>query len=286
MLRELDQVQPPSDQGSHRVPSHHMPIFLFAGLSGDLNELAPLLSASAGRLRFVPITYPHWSVMRRGLHTLDQFAAHCIPQMECHGPLDTILLAGYSFGGHVAWRVAELLAASGRPTERLWLIDVNANPSINNGPRSLAGRLRNLIRKIGRGEVRNKLAHAAAGTLLRSRREWPLRTLEHSLRIEPVRRLLRRVDIAVQMRFHFQHLCECLAGIVTPGTPAGFPAVLFRCAIRESEASDDLGWGRYLANLRVVSIPADHMSIMQERNISQMIGEIVTDVSNIARHRP
>jgi thioesterase domain-containing protein len=60
--------------------------------------------------------------------------------------------------------------------------------------------------------------------------------------------------------------------------------VLFRCARGESEADDDLGWWRYLSNLRVVDIPADHMSIMRERNAAQMIRKIAADVSNIMRY--
>ena len=88
-------------------------VFLLPGLSGMLQELDTLLSPTEAPVHFVPIRYRHWSELRRDPDELDRLVADCVRQIESHGPPATILLAGYSFGGNIAWAVARAMATSG-----------------------------------------------------------------------------------------------------------------------------------------------------------------------------
>ena len=105
-------------------------VFLFPGLSGDDKEISLLRSGCSSSLRFVLIQPPNWSEIDYGLVNLDGLVSHCVAQIEFGAPRGPILLAGYSFGGHVALAVASALEASGRRVGCLALLDTTAVPPI------------------------------------------------------------------------------------------------------------------------------------------------------------
>jgi thioesterase domain-containing protein len=248
-------------------------VFLLPGLSGILQELATLISPIDAPVQFVPIRYRHWSELRPDPDELDRLVADCVRQIESHGPPATILLAGYSFGGNIAWAVARAMATSGHRISLLGLIDSPANPYIEASAKSTVGRFGRLVRGIRRGETGQQLARSSAGILFRSR-TWMRTAFKqlHGFGLLP--RMFNSIDANIQMRYHIILLRECVARMAASGERCPYPSVLFRCSDRPFGEAADLGWTHYLPNLRVVTLSGDHSSVMQTQNVEQIIAEL------------
>jgi thioesterase domain-containing protein len=253
-------------------------VFLLLGLSGDVREFASLLSPIEAPLHFVPIRYRHWSELRREPSELDRLVTDCVSQIQSHGPPATILLVGYSFGGLIAWAVARAMATSGHRIGLLGLIDALACPEIEKSAESTIGRLGRLVRGIGRGETSHQLARSSAGILFRSRTGWARTTFRrlHGFGLLP--RMLNCIDANVQIRYHIILLKECVARMAAVGERTHYPAVLFRCSDWPLDEDADLGWTRYLVNLRVVTLSGNHASVLQTQNVEQIIAQLTKEL--------
>jgi thioesterase domain-containing protein len=253
-------------------------VFLLPGLSGDVQEFSPLLLSSETPLRLVPIRYRHWSELRPEPNEFDRLVADCVAQIESHGPPATIFLVGYSFGGLIAWAVARAMAASGHPIGLLGLIDALACPKIEENATSTIGRYGRLARGIRRGETFNQFARSFAGILFRSR-AWARNTFRRLHRYGALPRIFKRIDANVQNRYHIITLRECVARMAALGERIHCTAVLFRCSERPMGEEIDLGWARYLTNLRVVTLSGDHASVLQAQNVDRITSQITKTIT-------
>jgi len=123
-----------------------------------MSELAFLRAGCEPALRFVPINVPTWAeIYARGID-LDGLIAQCVTQIETHAPLGPLRLAGYSFGGLIAFAVASAFAASGRVVALLGVLDTEVNPALVNVPLSPINQLSRLASAIRRGEMVPKSA--------------------------------------------------------------------------------------------------------------------------------
>jgi thioesterase domain-containing protein len=254
-------------------------VFLLPGLSGMLQEFATLISPIEAPIHFVPIRYRHWSKLRPDPDELDRLVADCVRQIESHGPPATILLAGYSFGGNMAWAVAKAMATSGHRIGLLGLIDSPADPYIEASARSTVGRVGRLVRGIRRGETGQQLARSAAGVLFRSR-TWARTAFKqlHGLGLLP--RIFNRIDANIQSRYHIILLRECVDRMAASGERFPCPSVLFRCSDRPLDEPADLGWTHYLPNMRFVTLLGDHSNVMQMQNVELIISELNATISD------
>jgi thioesterase domain-containing protein len=255
-------------------------IFLFAGLTGDLTELAALCLGCQDTLSTVTIDYPHWTEMRSRAMTLDDFVAHCRQQIEAHPSPGPQFLAGYSFGGHIAFAVAAELEASGTTVGRLGLLDTAAIPPVDTRPRSASRRLRDLANAFRAGDLDSQIGRIIAGLMRFSGYDWPLRLAARLRSVRLPRNMGTHIDVALQMHFNFQILLELLDRMSRPAPPQAFPAVLFRCGNHGPDEPDDLQWGRHLAHLRIIPIAGDHLSLMDPPNIAALcaaFGGAMTD---------
>jgi thioesterase domain-containing protein len=242
-------------------------VFLFPGLDGgDVWQFLPLLSMVEAPLLFVPIRYRHWSELGRDANELDRLITDCVRQIESCSPPAPIYLAGYSFGGQMAWAVARAMTASGHQIGLLGLIDAPAVPEIPEGAATVAGRLGRLVRGIRRRATSHQLARSAAGVLFRSKTSRMRDTFRrlYSLRLLP--QFMNRVDLNLQMQYSLIILKECIARLASSDEQIDCPAVLFRCAERPPGEATDLGWSRHLANLRVVTLSGNHDNVLQAEN--------------------
>jgi thioesterase domain-containing protein len=53
------------------------------------------------------------------------------------------------------------------------------------------------------------------------------------------------------------------------------PAILFRCVEQEPGETDDLGWRRYLADLQIVPVAGNHLSVIEPANIPSLCASFV-----------
>ncbi|WP_428535359.1 alpha/beta fold hydrolase [Rhodopila sp.] len=254
-------------------------VFLLPGLSGDVGEFAALLSSPGGPVHFVPIHYRHWSSLQREARELDRLVADCVRQIESHAPGGEVLLLGYSFGGQIGWAVARAMEASGHRIGLLGLIDARACPKVPQGPASNAERLNRLIRGIRCGETADQLARFSAGALFRPQSNWARAAFGrlHASGLFP--RMLNRIDFNIQMSFHLILLKEWMARMAACNERLRCPAALFRGSGWPLGEDADLGWSRYLATLRVVTIAGTHDDVLQPQNAEQIIAQVGAIIS-------
>ena len=254
-------------------------VFLLPGLSGDVGEFASLLSACGGPIRFVPIHYRHWSSLRREAKELDRLVADCVRQIESYASDGELLLLGYSFGGQMGWAVAKAMVASGRRIGLLGLIDARARPRVPQGPASNAERLHRLIRGIRCGETADQLARFCAGALFRPQANRARAAFGrlHARGLFP--RMFNRIDLNLQMNFHLILLKEWMARMAERNERLRCPAALFRGSGWPLGEDADLGWSRYLAKMRVVTIAGTHDDVLQPQNAEQIIAQVGAIIS-------
>jgi thioesterase domain-containing protein/acyl carrier protein len=119
-------------------------VFLFPGMFGDEPRLAAFRRSFAGRLRFELVEHPDVTSPRAVLMDLaatGRVAAAAIGAVQPDGPLH---LAGYSYGGGVAFEAARHLQACGREIAFLGIIDTTLDAAATplwEMPRRMALRL-------------------------------------------------------------------------------------------------------------------------------------------------
>jgi thioesterase domain-containing protein len=98
-------------------------LFLMPGILGDEPLLSHFRAAFGRNLRFKVIDYPEWRGVEDDNAGFDAIVDAAFAQICAEPPCESYALAGYSFGGYVAFETARRLVASGRHVGFLGLID-------------------------------------------------------------------------------------------------------------------------------------------------------------------
>ncbi|WP_163870292.1 alpha/beta fold hydrolase, partial [Myxococcus eversor] len=187
--------------------------------------------------------------------------------VQPHGPY---LLAGWSFGGLVAYEMARRLQASGEQVELLALLDSHAPKA---EPRPTPDALTQLA---GFGQV-----------LGLPWRELPvdperLARLEGRERLRYLLELTRRVssqaidldvDAAERLFALYQQLSEAQRNYVPTGARYEGPTVLIKAATPPPglTVTEDLGWGAWLASAPTVhEAPGDHYTMLRAPHVTTL----------------
>jgi thioesterase domain-containing protein/acyl carrier protein len=215
-------------------------VFIFPGLFGDEPDLAAFRRSFGQSLRFELVDHPDVGAPRAVLCDMvaaGKVAAHEVVSRQPEGP---ILLAGYSFGGCVAFEVATQLAACGRPVAFLAILDAALKAST----RSSVDRLRRrLLVCAGRFDASRRLALALIARLLPA---WSAparrRLLAHfrSKAINAWRPVPMRVDALLAVSDQFGDT------IVEP-------------------------WSRLCPGIRVIRLPATHLSLFRPAALAKLM---------------
>lgn len=257
-------------------------VFLFPGLSGEEGELAALRAGCAGELNVVAISFPDWSQVHRDRIDLDGVIAHCVAQILTHARAEPVLLAGYSFGGHMAFAAAGALEAAGHAVGLLGLLDTHAVPPLEKGRLSPGQHISRLAEAVRNGEMLGRVGHIAARRLIRLRYKWPLAFAARSRRMPLPFRMNRHIDIALQMEFRLVILQQLLDRMAMPEAPLRSEAVLFRSVEQLPDATDDLGWRRHLARLKIITTQGNHFTFMKPETIGPLCQAFVSAMSRAA----
>jgi thioesterase domain-containing protein len=244
-------------------------LFIFPGAGSDLREVAPLAARVA----------PSWSVV--GVEcwwSADPLVAQptevshmagvayaAIKAMQPRGPYH---LSGYSFGGLVAYEVANLFLSRGDQVELLALIDCQFDrrfwPS-----RQRAGRRRNHLERFGQmsNKERYLKARGVAGRLARQLL-WRLRRGETG----PIAPLWR-----------------CMGAYAAYNPPAyGGHVVLFG-PDRTHELGLDFAelWTGYAASIEIIRVPGGHLELMRSRQQVRYLAQAINQtLSRLPVTRP
>lgn len=228
-------------------------VYLLPGMFGDEPLLAALRRSLSGVLRFELIDHPDVTAPR-AIHTdmprMGRVAAQEIARRQGSG---AIFLAGYSFGGCVAFEAARRLAGEGRDIGLLAILDAATDAS---PPSYLERPRRMLLRGLGRFDAGRHLAmrlieRAAPGWANAARRRF----LQH-MRAQSLRRW-RPAPLDVGAFLAVSD--EFLGRIVEP-------------------------WRRLCPGIDVVHIPARHLTLFAPESL-RVLGPMLVAAITAARRR-
>jgi amino acid adenylation domain-containing protein len=225
-------------------------VVLMPGAAGDNRTLARFRSGFNDKLRFLVIEYPSWRDMIDAKGTLDAIVDSAVSQIRAACGQEWCLLAGYSFGGLVAYEVATRLSQSGHPVGFLGLIDARLSDrrprlamieqgvqrwTLNKG---IIGRLRMLVL-----------------VLLRLRAFSLLRILSHVVMSLPSR-------FAAEFHTMLVIQLQRMALRNWAPRPLRVPTTLFRSGDEVEGVERDYGWSEVCEQLKITCIGGDHASIL------------------------
>ena len=113
----------PSPPAPEAGPGEPPTVFLFPGMFGDEPRLAAFRRSFGGRLRFELLEHPDVGAPRALLTDMAATGRIGAAAIGRRQPIGPICLAGYSFGGGVAFEAARHLRADGHQVAFLGLID-------------------------------------------------------------------------------------------------------------------------------------------------------------------
>jgi len=267
-LMTVDGVEQPRgdsvqvERDPERAPGTPLPaVFFLPGLFGDDDpEIAKFCEPIRAELDFLPVTYFDWAGHAETHFAFAALTEHVLRQIEARMPAGPIRMAGYSLGGHLAFATALALEAKGRRVEALAILDAPVDFASLKG--SFRKRLRSRMDQVLRFNLRGGLAAVISKCLIRERSRPILRYL---LRYRNTRLpfhfetdLHRKLTMQLVRRLHDGWWQETLR----EATPLEAPWNLFRSQEHEADECEDLGWGPYCRNLRVIHVAGTHRGML------------------------
>ncbi|HWC78472.1 MAG TPA: beta-ketoacyl synthase N-terminal-like domain-containing protein [Pseudonocardiaceae bacterium] len=245
------------------------PLFLFHPAGGPTSVYRPLID----RLSAALTCY--------GLERLDDVtelperAARYVELVRGAQPDGPYRLAGWSFGGCLAYEVAQQLRAAGARVELVALID-SVLPRSEPDPDGPLGRHRRFV------------AHLRDTYQVRLDVPWPeLAELDEDARVHALLDLLKRADLGLsEAVLHHQHSShvDTLAGERYRPSLCAETVVLYRAQLpheptvaldpRYRRSDADLGWAEFCADLRVVEVPGDHLSVIDPPHVDPIAADL------------
>ncbi len=268
------------DPGAAAASSHPQQplVFLLPPAHGDTPALARFRAAFNGRIRFEVIRYPALNAFIEGGADFNILVNAAVAQIRAKGRLDGYNIAGYSFGGFVAWETARRLLSSGDEVRFLGLIDTRL-VRMPRERRSLSQKAKDYVRRM-LGPPR-PLTLATVRTFAASFRgafgaayQDVLECFFTMLARRCPRPLLRRIDsLAASLPgpaatwFRWELTARVRTCAFQPRTiePLDVSATLFRSDERSGN-SPDYGWGHMCRQLVVLPIRGGHLSLFESEN--------------------
>jgi thioesterase domain-containing protein/acyl carrier protein len=230
-LVALIQQGPPTQAGPLPI------IHLLPGFYGDEPSLASFRRALHASMAFnlldiADLTEP--AAVLRDMHQIGRLAALAVERTQPSGP---ILLAGYSFGGSIAYEAASWLTRSGREVALLGIFDTKF------------------------GVAATGVARTAAQS-----RKWKRRSmLRSALSLDSARAAilsaLNRLPLSIEYRMRRYLVRLFLEETLHSWSPTPLDVQTFLAVSEEYEAKTLPIWCRLCPRLSVVRLPGEHIGI-------------------------
>ena len=244
-------------------------VFVFPGLGGDERELAAFREGCGPTLRFITVQFPDWTELYTRDLTLDQLVEYCRAQIQSLAPVGELRLAGYSFGGTVAYAVAAAFTAAGRRVHQLGLIDAPAKPHVSITPLTLGGRWRRLATAIRNGQLAGEIGGTIAGAALRTQNSRLLLAIGRLRRFHLPFNMQGHLNKPITCRFREKLLLDLIDRLQSSHVPIDVPTVLFRSTRQHlPDAPFDLGWSRLVRSLQIANLQGDHHTVIKPGNVA------------------
>jgi thioesterase domain-containing protein len=253
-----------------RAPNEQPLVFFMPSAEGDDPAYVRFRASLDGQVRFRVIAYPPWRPMIERGAGFEVIAEDVLGQLMAEPPSAGYFLAGYSFGGFVAYDAAYRLRQLGRAVDFLGLIDTRRHEQARGAEtrdrwvtrkwQELRERPGETLSKALWRTVYPRVLHSCPRPLLR---EFGSLAASNRLTAEFAKHLLIRTRMETMKQW--------------AAKPLDAPTYLFRTD-EFSPAAMDFGWGALCGRLQVVPVGASHLTLFEPANLkrlSQAFGESV-----------
>ncbi len=183
------------------------------------------------------------------LQSVEEIAAHYLQELLSAVPENELVLCGYSFGGIVAYEMAQQLQALNRRAHLLVLIDAYA-PDL----------------------------HIQA---LDSDHDWRS-VLKHGLMLKAAKPFIR-MDRRMPPKIHHHHIIHVYDKAIRMYEAKPYEGAMMILKAMDAWGPDDLGWStlsRQLLDIR--RVPGDHYSVIKEPHVAELAAQIEERLARIA----
>lgn len=249
------------------IPEKIPVVYLFPGTAGDEPVLSNLRTALREKVQFKLITYPDWRALLNGEISFKRIVDEAYDRICQDSSQGAYCLAGYSFGGFVAFEVARRLTQSGRPIGYLGLID-SRMPEMARIP--ILQRVVGLVKNPGRVPI---IAM------------YRMQRLMIKSCMYPALKKLTTIAISNPNRLAYlwhRHLISWLHMRTLESwdkQPLNVDATLYTSDINNLNGiSKDYGWRSLCRSLKMVAVGGTHRSMLQAPRAGILISDIVEAV--------
>jgi phthiocerol/phenolphthiocerol synthesis type-I polyketide synthase D len=241
-------------------------LFLLPGLGGNQKLFQDLPQV-------VPVSYLDWTDLIQPGVDMSTLFTRVRSQIEARLPSGPVHMAGYSIGGPLAYACARAFQASGRQVLSVSILDATAGDAPIALP--LRSRIRRRIERLSSFDILAGLASALAKVLIRP----PAAPLLRSLQPHRNRPLPFGFDQQIHLKLTMQLLMPMFwpwwLALTEPASPLTAPTYVFRSQEHESFEPEDLGWGHYCSNVRVIHVPGTHLGMLEPKYNARLCAELL-----------
>lgn len=253
-------------------------VLLMPGINGDEPRLLRLRTELDGVLDFTVMQYPDWPDMVAAGMDFEALADHVFGQAVEVVTTGSVILIGYSYGGAVAYAVAERLLRAGREVALLVVLDTDARPRPPQQALALPRLGLRWVHELARGirttDVRSSVGEFLAKLVVHPRMLPVLRLLaaeQHRLRhASAADTAAPRSHSGGRLAFAFHGwtrtflrsaaLRSCSRWRDTWVVPVNI--VLFRSEAHAPDTPPDLCWSRRCLSVSIFDVAGDHHTML------------------------
>jgi amino acid adenylation domain-containing protein len=266
-----------------------LPVFFMPSMVGEVMYFRQLASHLGGDQPVYGVQMLCGDGTTQPLDSMQAIAARCVKDVQSIQPEGPYTLTGYSFGGMLAFEVAQQLLAMGQQIRLLALIDIGVDEIGFGGSRSRLRVLWRFLRNLPYWFIEDLLKSGPAGILAAIRRK--------ARAVRSGRRSILDFSPTTGQRLHLEDLFD-IGEAATPYRrmmeanlralreyiPKVYPGrvTLLRARARPLfEASEfDLGWGGWVKGGVVVrTIPGNHETLMKEPFVQNLAARLKAALS-------
>jgi amino acid adenylation domain-containing protein len=236
------------------------PLFVIHSIGGNILEYYRL-SHHLGQ------NQPVYALQSQGLDgkkepliTVEDMASHYLQEIQTIQPQGPYFLAGFSFGGVIAYEIAQQLSTQGQSVDFLAMLDTNCPNLIKtrpSAPQAIQIHLNNLRQLEFRRKLKylwDRVDYRLSGN--KPYRELLIETLSKTIVLTP--EYIKVLDNNLQANQNY--VAKTYSGKIT----------LFRSQVQNvsSTLHPDLGWTNLLAGgLEIQNCPGDHFNLLKEPDV-------------------
>ncbi|GAX42390.1 amino acid adenylation domain-containing protein [Tolypothrix sp. NIES-4075] len=238
------------------------PLFFIHPIGGNILEYSDIIHCLGQERPIYGLQALGLDGKQAPLNRVEDMAEYYIKEIRTILPNGPYFLAGYSFGGLVAFEMAQQLHSQGQKVGLLALLDKSAPTRVETRP-SLTKYLRVHLSNLSQLNIQEKLLYVK-GLL-----QWYLNKGSYKdILIQNLPEVVENSNIINVIEANIQaskdYIAKAYPGVLT----------LFRCSLQPVRWFDcqDLGWGDLVGDLEVHALPSDHNHILKKPHV-QVLSE-------------